>query len=82
MIILSLTRSNSSRVVGFLSETRRINVSITRAKKLCVVIGDSGTLSSDLGLRSFYNYCLENKAVIPVESFMSSSASYDSDGDS
>ncbi|MES1908504.1 MAG: hypothetical protein MHM6MM_001426 [Cercozoa sp. M6MM] len=44
-IILSLVRSNDQNEIGFLRETRRTNVALTRAKKHLCVIGDfSGTL--------------------------------------
>jgi ATP-dependent RNA/DNA helicase IGHMBP2 len=45
IIYIGLTRSNSEGVIGFLSDIRRMNVAMTRAKKKLVVIGDSATLS-------------------------------------
>jgi DNA polymerase alpha-associated DNA helicase A len=42
-VIVSLVRSGSD--VGFLSEKRRLNVSMTRPKRHLCVIGDSGTLA-------------------------------------
>ncbi len=45
IIYISLTRSNADSVIGFLSEVRRMNVAITRAKMKLVLIGDSATLS-------------------------------------
>ncbi|MCZ4243915.1 AAA domain-containing protein [Pedobacter punctiformis] len=45
VVYISLTRSNSDGVIGFLSDIRRMNVAMTRAKKKLVVIGDSSTLS-------------------------------------
>ena len=45
VIYLSLTRSNDEQTIGFLSDIRRMNVAMTRAKKKLVVIGDSATLS-------------------------------------
>ncbi|KAH9816791.1 P-loop containing nucleoside triphosphate hydrolase protein [Melampsora americana] len=44
-VILSLVRSNTEGVVGFLHETRRLNVAMTRAKRNLTIIGDSDTLS-------------------------------------
>lgn len=45
VVYISLTRSNAESVIGFLSEVRRMNVAITRARKKLVLIGDSATLS-------------------------------------
>ncbi len=45
IIYISMTRSNTSNRIGFLSDTRRMNVAMTRARKKLVVIGDSGTLA-------------------------------------
>lgn len=44
IIYLSLVRSNIQKNIGFLDETRRMNVALTRAKKKLVVLGDSNTL--------------------------------------
>ena len=43
VIILSMVRSNKAGEVGFLQESRRINVSVTRAKRACVIIGEETT---------------------------------------
>lgn len=51
IILISLVRSNESGEIGFLSDVRRMNVALTRAKKKLVVIGDSSTL----GNNSFYS---------------------------
>jgi len=45
MVLISMTRSNSEGQIGFLSDIRRMNVAMTRAKKKLVVIGDSATLT-------------------------------------
>jgi ATP-dependent RNA/DNA helicase IGHMBP2 len=45
LVYISLTRSNSDSVIGFLSEVRRMNVAMTRAKMKLVMVGDSSTLS-------------------------------------
>lgn len=45
IVLISLTRSNAEGVIGFLSDIRRMNVAMTRARKKLVIIGDSSTLS-------------------------------------
>lgn len=47
VIILSLVRSNKNSNIGFLTDRRRMNVAITRAKYLLVVIGNIKTLKND-----------------------------------
>ncbi len=47
VVIVSFVRSNKSGDIGFLRDLRRLNVSITRAKRKLVLIGDSLTLESD-----------------------------------
>ncbi len=46
VMILSFVRSNRKRELGFLRDMRRLNVSLTRAKRKLVLIGDKETLSS------------------------------------
>jgi len=44
MVVISMVRSNNNGEIGFLSDIRRMNVAMTRAKKKLVIIGDSGTI--------------------------------------
>jgi ATP-dependent RNA/DNA helicase IGHMBP2 len=55
IIYISLVRSNSEGVIGFLADERRMNVAMTRAKMRLVMIGDSATLGSN----DFYNQILD-----------------------
>ena len=45
-VLISLVRSNSDGEIGFLSDTRRMNVALTRARRKLIVIGDSATLAN------------------------------------
>ncbi len=55
-ILLSLVRSNEKGEVGFLSDTRRMNVGLTRARRLLIVLGDSTTLSRHPFYVKFLDY--------------------------
>jgi ATP-dependent RNA/DNA helicase IGHMBP2 len=56
IICISLVRSNEEGDIGFLSDTRRMNVALTRARKKLVVVGDSATLSRHPFYRDFFDY--------------------------
>ena len=43
-VILSLVRSNERAAIGFLNDPNRVNVAISRARKLLVIVGDSKTV--------------------------------------
>lgn len=45
-VIISLVRSNQGNEIGFLKDTRRMNVALTRARRKLIVIGDSTTISA------------------------------------
>jgi superfamily I DNA and/or RNA helicase len=55
VIAISFVRSNDKSEVGFLSDIRRTNVAITRAKKKLLMVGDSATL----GAHPFYSQLVE-----------------------
>ena len=56
VVVISLTRSNDRSEIGFLADTRRMNVAMTRAQKLLLVIGDSSTLGSNDFYKGFIEY--------------------------
>lgn len=56
VVYISLTRSNNECNIGFLSDTRRMNVAMTRARKKLVVVGDSATLSKSSFYADFIAY--------------------------
>ncbi len=59
LVIVSLVRSNLTGAMGFLNDTRRMNVAMTRARRKLIVIGDSTTLSSLPFYREFIKYAEE-----------------------
>ena len=48
-VLMSTVRSNDRRAVGFVSDPRRINVAISRAKRQCVILGDARTMAGRPG---------------------------------
>lgn len=59
IICYSMTRSNDNGDIGFLADTRRMNVALTRAKRKLIVFGDSATLGSHPFYKSFLDYVEE-----------------------
>jgi ATP-dependent RNA/DNA helicase IGHMBP2 len=47
IIAISLTRSNHHGDIGFLSDIRRMNVGMTRARRKLLLVGDSSTLGAN-----------------------------------
>ena len=56
VVILSLVRSNTRREVGFLGESRRLNVAVTRARRQLIVVCDTETVKGDKFLGEFVEY--------------------------
>ncbi len=56
IMYISLTRSNADNKIGFLSEARRMNVAMTRARMKLVVIGDGSTLGQSDFYSDFISY--------------------------
>ena len=57
IVVISLVRSNERGRIGFLRVPNRLNVAISRAKRLVACIGDSATLRS--GEESMYGELVE-----------------------
>ncbi|HYE55699.1 MAG TPA: C-terminal helicase domain-containing protein, partial [Chitinophagaceae bacterium] len=69
VVYISMTRSNNEGVIGFLSDIRRMNVAMTRAKKKLVVIGDSATLSALPFYSDFITYAEKHDAYVSAWEF-------------
>ncbi len=70
VVYISMTRSNTENSIGFLSDIRRMNVAMTRARKKLVVIGDSATLSQHNFYADFIEYAQEHDCYISAWEFM------------
>jgi hypothetical protein len=55
-IIISMVRSSESGGVGFLSDARRMNVAVTRARRHCALVCDSETVGRDAFLARLVAY--------------------------
>jgi len=62
IVYIGMTRSNTDNKIGFLSDIRRMNVAMTRARKKLVVIGDSATLSRLPFYGGFITYTEQHEA--------------------
>lgn len=62
IIIVSTVRSNTD-TVGFLDNEKRLNVLLTRAKALLIIIGNPNTLSKDKHWSKVIQYCKENNSI-------------------
>ena len=56
VMYISLVRSNTKSEIGFLTDNRRMNVAMTRARMKLVVVGDSGTIGNDKFYKAFLEY--------------------------
>jgi ATP-dependent RNA/DNA helicase IGHMBP2 len=70
IIVISLVRSNAKGEIGFLADTRRMNVALTRAKRKLIVVGDSATLSIHPFYNSFLDYIDANGCYKSVFEFL------------
>ena len=68
VVILSLVRSNSDGECGFLKDKRRLNVAISRARRCCVVIGDTETITQVGYIDDMITYICDKGNLIPLSS--------------
>ena len=62
IIVFSAVRCRG--VVGFLSDFKRLNVMLTRARRGLIVIGDSTTLNLYLNWRTWLQHITDNQVII------------------
>lgn len=57
LVFISLVRSNTKGEIGFLTDYRRMNVAMTRARKQLIIVGDSATIGNNKFYGEFLDYC-------------------------
>lgn len=70
IMVISLVRSNTDGNIGFLSDIRRMNVAMTRARKKLVMVGDSATLSRSPFYAGLIEYAQQHNAYKSAWEFM------------
>lgn len=61
-MIFSTVRSRG-RHIGFMSNKKRLNVALTRAQSLLIIIGNSQTLQKSKIWNKFIEYCHSNNGL-------------------
>ena len=56
VIVISLVRANADGQIGFLSDLRRMNVAITRARMKLIILGDVATMTRHPFYKKLYEY--------------------------
>ena len=59
IIVISLVRSNERGDIGFLTDLRRMNVAITRARMKLIIIGNAQTLGRHKFYRQLHEYVMK-----------------------
>jgi len=67
IIIFSTVRSKGSKTIGFLSDERRMNVGLSRAKSCLIVIGDSKKLIQDSNWEKLVKYSFRNATFYKIK---------------
>lgn len=57
IILVSLVRANETGNIGFLADLRRINVALTRARSVLILLGNSDTLCRHRFYRELFRRC-------------------------
>ena len=56
IIVISLVRANDDGQIGFLSDLRRMNVAITRARMKLIILGNAATMTKHKFYKKLYEF--------------------------
>lgn len=73
VVMLSFVRANEDAQLGFLTDLRRINVALTRARHKVMLVGDSETLARHPFFERLTNYIRENGRFVELLRFAQNS---------
>lgn len=65
-VIVDLVRGNERGDIGFLADTRRMNVALTRARRFLLVVGDSATIGGHAYYADFLAHAEQSGAWLSV----------------
>jgi superfamily I DNA and/or RNA helicase len=66
IILISFVRSNKEKILGFLTDLRRLNTAITRAKRKLICVGDSETLKTHPVYAKFIDFIRKEGVVVTL----------------
>jgi predicted DNA helicase len=66
IILISFVRSSKEKILGFLTDLRRLNTAITRAKRKLILVGDSETLKSNLVYKKLLEFIAKKGVLIEI----------------
>ncbi|QDS92032.1 ATP-dependent RecD-like DNA helicase [Roseimaritima multifibrata] len=69
VVLITMVRSNEQGEIGFLADTRRTNVALTRARRKLIVVGESATLAHNPFYRQMLDFFEQANAYRSVWEF-------------
>ena len=66
IILISFVRSNKEKILGFLTDLRRLNTAITRAKRKLICVGDIETLKNHPVYAGFIDFVKEKGVLVTL----------------